>query len=499
MGNRVHHPGWLVLALVLIGGGLALALDPPGRSPKDKTGTATTAKPATAKVKKEPFKVELTLKGVFEAEQMHELAIHPKSTTGGPLPGGLVVVHAIPHGRSVKKGDILVQLDTEKLDRAIKDRKADRTLARLALKEAEAELPLLEQSLPLDLAAAERTKRYADEDYKKFVSVDRPLGVESAEQMVKYATYRLEAAREELKQLQSMYRDKDLTEETEEYILKRQRQEVKDAEFYLKIAMNQRDQTLQTTLPRREIGMKEDTVRQTLALDRVKNSSPVTLARKKISLKKQQDDLRRSSDDLRDLEQDREALTVRAPADGIVYYGKYSDGQWSPAAQMEAKLRPHGTLMPDEVFMTVVGVRPLSIRATVEEKDLHALRPAENGTAVPAGYPRLKLPAKLTSVSTVPQGPGKFEAQLAVDLGKRADAIMPGMAAEVKLTTYHKQDALTVPASAVFVEDDGESHYVYLAQGHKKHTVKVGESNGKRTEILDGLHAGEEILLNKPE
>src|SRR5579884_1392244 len=67
MGNRVHHPGWLVLALVLIGGGLALALDPPGRSPKDKTGTATTAKPATAKVKKEPFKVELTLKGVFEA------------------------------------------------------------------------------------------------------------------------------------------------------------------------------------------------------------------------------------------------------------------------------------------------------------------------------------------------------------------------------------------------------------------------------------------------
>ena len=165
---------------------------------------------------------------------------------------------------------------------------------------------------------------------------------------------------------------------------------------------------------------------------------------------------------------------------------------------MAAKLRPHGMLMPDEVFMTVVSVRPLLIRANVDEKDLHALRASEKGTAIPAGYPKLKLPARLTSVSTVPQGPDKFEARLAVELGRRAAAVMPGMAVNVKLTTYHKHDALTVPAGAVFTDDEGDSHYVYLAQGKKKHTVKVGESDGKKTEILDGVHASEEILLSKP-
>ena len=311
MGDRVRHPGWLVLALVLAGGGLALALDPPSR-PQQKPATSTpAAKPATAKVEHGPFRIQLTLKGVFEAEEMHELAIHPKSTTGGPLPGGLVVSKAVAHGTPVKKGDVVLQLDTEKLDLAIEQRRADLALARLAVKETQEEMPVLEQSLPLDLAAAERAKQYADADYKKFLASDRALAVESAEQMVKYATYRLQAAREELKQLQSMYRDKDLTEETEEYILKRQRQEVKDAEFYLKTATDQRDRTLKVVLPRREIGMKDDTERQALALDRVKNTSPLALSRKKLSLKKQQEDLRQSGEQLRDLEADREALTVR--------------------------------------------------------------------------------------------------------------------------------------------------------------------------------------------
>ena len=81
---------------------------------------------------------------------------------------------------------------------------------------------------------------------------------------------------------------------------------------------------------------------------------------------------------------------------------------------------------------------------------------------------------------------------------------MPGMACTVKLMAYHKKDALTVPVSAVFIDDNDEDvHYVYLAgtKGGKpeKRTVKVGKQNSQKMEILKGLKEGEEILTEKPD
>jgi multidrug efflux pump subunit AcrA (membrane-fusion protein) len=507
MHNRVRPLGWVIVVVVLGGGGLALALAAPEPSRDGKKALSTTAtapaaasKGPKAKVEKGPFRMTTTLKGVFEAADMHEVIFRPRATGAGAMPVSLTVLKAVPHGATVKKGDVLVQLDLEKIDQSIKDRQSERALAQIALREAQDELAVLEKSESLDLEGAERTKQHAGEDYKHFLTVDRQLMRESAEQMVKSATYYLEAAREELKQLQKMYRDKDLTEETEEYILKRHRQQVQDAEFSLKTAIIHRDHTLHTELPRREITLKEATVRSALALDRAKTSTSLTLPKKRLALEKMRIDLDRSGEQLTRLEQDRAAMTIRSPADGVVYYGKCTDGQWSAASMTASKLREGGTLTPDEVIMTVVSTRPLFVRATAEEKELHGLHAGLAGKVEPTGYPRLKLPARVTAVSAIPQAPGQFEVRLAVDVAQAAHALMPGMACTAKLVTYHKQDALTVPAGAVFTDDgDEDAHYVYLARKEEKRSVKVGETNEHKAEILGGLKAGDEILTSKPE
>lgn len=503
MGDRVRKSGW-VIALILAGGGLVLALDPPrlpspSPKPKKSTPVSASATPGPYKVKESPFRTQVTLQGVLEAEQMHELAFRPHTTAMPLLMSGITVREAVAHGVKVKKGDVLVQFDTKKLDRALPDARSEHALARITLERAEKELPILEASLPLDLADAERAKKEANEDQKRFVAVNRPLDEESARQMVKDATYRLQAAQEELKQLQSMYRDKDLTEQTEEYILKRQRQEVEDATFYLKAALIQSEGTLKLRLPRRALYLEESTVRAAQALDKTKNGTPLTLAQAKLTLQKSRDDFRRGGEDLRQLKQDLAAMTVRAPIDGVVYYGQYMAGQWSSASSMAAKLRPNGIVMPNEVFMTVVTPRPMYVRAMVDEKDVSALRADQAAKVTPAGFPRIKLTGRVVSISAVPESSGKFLARLAVDLGPSAAALMPGMACEAKVNTYRNAHALTVPASAVFTDDDTDDHYVYLSPGGKRQVVKVGESDGKKTEILEGLKAGAEILSKKPE
>jgi Cu(I)/Ag(I) efflux system membrane fusion protein len=200
-------------------------------------------------------------------------------------------------------------------------------------------------------------------------------------------------------------------------------------------------------------------------------------------------------------------MVVRSPGDGLVYFGRCDRGQWPSAALTAQKLRKGGVIAPEEVFITIVAVRPVDVRATVDEKDLLALTEPGmiKGSVTPAIDPEHRLPVRLVSVLPVAREPGKFDAVFAIDAGDDKPVIKPGMACSVKLVPYRKRDALTVPATAVFEDDwaDALSYYVYLAKldkdgNYPKRTVKIGKSAGGKTEIAQGLAEGDEILTSKP-
>jgi multidrug efflux pump subunit AcrA (membrane-fusion protein) len=274
------------------------------------------------------------------------------------------------------------------------------------------------------------------------------------------------------------------------------------AELSYKHAVVYHDQTLKVTIPRQEQTNRENAAKQALAWEKAKSSLPLALNQKRLALAKLKYDQVKAEEKLRNVQKDRDALTVRAPADGIVYYGKCLRGQWTTAATVAPRLQRGGTLTADEVFLTVVSPGSLFVRATVEEKDLHLLQPGLKGLVIPTGFPDIKLPARLARLVPIPQGAGSFEAR--VNLEKEAgDRLVPGLACTVKFLAYRKDKALTVPASAVFEEDaEGETPHVFLVTpGAKpeKRPVKVGKTADGKTEILEGLREGEVILTSKPD
>jgi hypothetical protein len=84
------------------------AKKPGGASPTPSPGTNATG---ITRVEKGPFKIEVVLNGVFEAQRMIEVSIRPKAWA---MP--LQVERAIELGRPVKKGDILVEFVRDKID-----------------------------------------------------------------------------------------------------------------------------------------------------------------------------------------------------------------------------------------------------------------------------------------------------------------------------------------------------------------------------------------------
>jgi hypothetical protein len=454
-------------------------------------------KEKTHKVEKRPFRIELTLKGMLEPDKTTEIAFRPQPSLGSPFPAPLTIAKVAEHGTRVKKGDLLIAFETQRIDQMLHDMKTDQKVLAANLALAEKELPIAEKSLPIEMAEAERAKKHADEDFKHFLEVDRPQSEKQANLYLKLAGFYLEYAKEELRQLEKMYKSNDLTEETEKIILRRQQNAVEMATFMYKTAELDRTITLTIELPRKEKALKENTGKTGVALDKARQTLPPQLQQKQQTLAKLRHDLAKNTDRLEQLEKDRKALTLLAPEEGIVFYGKFTKGQWTAATTNAEKLVPGGTVAPDEVFMTVVKPGPFLVRLTVEEKDLHWLKPGLTGKGTMVFDPDRKLAVKVTKVLPVPVTPGKFEAIVALE-GAGAD-LVPGMACSIKFVPYRQAQALTVPAAAVLEEDD--KHFVTVVDKkgkQQKREVTTGHTSGGQTEILSGLQAGEEVLPEFP-
>jgi multidrug resistance efflux pump len=473
---------------VLLISPLAICLAPPLSAQESKPAAKTHT------IARGPLKVEVTLDGSLESVGAAEVSIDPDE------PVGLAVKSAIPHGTRVTKGQTLIELDARKLSEQIRDQEADQALAELSLKQARQDLELLTKSAPLDGQLAERSQKIAAEDLTLFEQVERPFTEKSAAQQLKQAEQQFEYTQEELKQLEKMYKADDLTEETEEIILKRARNDVEQMRFFLESAKQRHEEQLKVQLPRSHDTHKHAADQAALVAEKSKVSLPMLIEKQKLQIEKIEFEQKKAAEQLARLKGDLAKMTITAPADGLAYYGSWQGGKWTGAAAMQQKLRPGGQIAPHEVVMTVVDPSRLVVRATLAEKDLGQVNVGAAGQMTAKARPDSKLAVKVQSVSGAPIAEGQFAATLEIH-GAPAE-LVPGMTCQVKIAAYYKADALLAPAKSVFTDEvDEEQKYVFVVTGEGKHerrNVTLGQTTDKWAEIASGLNAGDKILVEKP-
>ena len=456
---------------------------------------AEAPKPATYTVKADMLKIDLELDGTFVAQKMTEVELRPESWST------FKVIKAVEHGQQVEKGDVLVEFETDKIDEAIADQETAQELASLSLKQAELGLKLLEATTPIDLKMVDRQKKMAVEDLERFLKIDLELTKKSAESSLKSSEQTLEYQLEELNQLEKMYKADDLTEETEEIILKRQRNAVERARFYLELAKNRYDEIVKVYLPRDEESMQVSAEIYHLSMDRTKATLPINLEQEQIALEKLKVQQKRDLEKFAKLKEDRKLTTLVAPASGIVYYGKCVRGKWSGATTVAEKLQPEGSVSAG-TLMTIVSPRPLLVRASVSEKDLRWVKTGMRGTVKPTAAPGTRAAANIIEMDQIIGLDGKYSATFRVSLGDDLEAIMAGMNCKVALVPYLKKRTLVIPTKAMKTDEmDDSRHYVQLVgdDGRQiKQAVTIGEKKDELVEILDGLAKGDKILAEYP-
>ncbi|NMC18988.1 MAG: hypothetical protein GYA33_01100, partial [Thermogutta sp.] len=412
------------------------------------------------------------------------------------------VVEAVEHGARVKKGDVLVRFKPDDLDRAIGDQKRSLEAARRSLKDSEELLAIMEKSVPFDLESLQIGLQQTEQDAKRYFEVERELLVRSYEMSLRSAKESLDYDRAELEQLEKMYKADDLTEETEELILRRQRFAVERAELSFLLAQDRHERLMKIDLPRQDEEMKRDLERVRLLAARSRISLPAMLVEQRRAVEQQKIDLERAEERLAKLEADRKLLDCRAPCDGIAYYGAFNRGEWSGASTLQSKLKPGGSVSKNDVLFTIVQLPVEKITFTVGEADIRWVEAGLECTIEPKAAPRAYLPIVVTQVADIPIAADKFEVTAEVTMPKRPLGVVPGMTGTARFLVYARKDAVLVPSKAVFTEElDPAQRYVWVkGEGDRaeKRPVEVGESAGESSEILDGLREGEVVFLEKP-
>jgi RND family efflux transporter MFP subunit len=490
LGIMIRASGLAAGGLLVLMQGMAWSADAPP-APADKP--AAPAAPATVKAVEESLRIELKVEGVLEAVKPAEVVLRPK---GG---SALVVKKAAAHGQHVKKGQPVLWFETDKLDDQIVASQQEVKTLQGSLRDAEAELKMAETTSRLDLQAAQRSKDQAQEELDYYVKVRGPRARELAENSLKNSRFNLEYAEEELKQLEQMYKADDLTEQTEEIILKRTQRSVDQAKIALKSAEIARDRALNHDFPEDLRQLKEAAQRAALACNKAQVSIPTALEKKRADVEKLRRDQKQAAEKLADLKRDLARMTVAAPCDGTVYYGAGTRGRWQDAVKLAERLQPGATLLPNQPAMTIVPARPLQVRIDVAEKDLAQVRVGQPAVVALTAMPQTKLDAKVSRLSSIPVAPGVFDCQLSLK-DQPADArIVAGMVCSVTAISYDKPKAVVVPVAVVFAEDGKDYVYVVQPEGKaEKRAVVIGKRTADKAEVLRGLKAGEEIYPQKP-
>lgn len=408
------------------------------------------------------------------------------------------------HGKKVKKGEAILELDMEKIRNHLQFLSHDLNILDINKEILLAEIKLAEELAPLEKEEMDRFERYVKEDYNRYNSIYLPFDKKSAAMSLKSSEQYLAYAEEELNQLKKMYEADDLTEETEEIILQRAQYQYERAKFSYEAAKIRNEEALKFQLPRGKKATDSNFDREKLSLQTLRKIKPAELNRKKLEGRKMTEERKQFAIKKNKIEKDLKAMyPIKSPVHGTLFWGTFDRGKWSGGSSLKTKLRKGGILKPNEVFATITPFKRIQARLNLPEKNLHQIKIGNEAKLTLTSADASKIQSSIKSISETPVQPGIYDLTADIIIPKGFIPPVPGSACSLECVTYYRKEAITLPSSVIHSEtDDPDSKYIYFLNKsgrHQKKTIEIGKKSGDAVEILSGIRMSMKVLKDKPE
>jgi len=414
-------------------------------------------------------------------------------------------------GQQVTKGTVLARVQTDSLERAVEQAKADLLSAEETLNKAKnpySELDL--QKAALDVALAEAALQEAQSN--------------SLDQAVQQANYELQSARLNLTITQHGSTAGKTVRDLEYSVAWHQRKlntlqtqlaqgatdqatvdaevaVLADAQAKLKTAQANADSALSTA--------QDKVTTATDALAKLQGGSDA-LGVLQISNKIAQAEynLAKAQDNLATVQAGADAKTVQLAqaryeaAQAALDKAQAALDSATIIAPFDGTVVSVGAEVGDLVssgtsIVTLADLADMEVLANVDETDISQVKVGQEAQITFDAISGSTFKGKVLEVpleGTLSSSVVTYQVRLSLE-GAENQALLPGMTANVKIVTGQRQNVLLVPLLAIQQEDTGNVVLVQDSTGTATTPVQVGLNDGTYAEVLRGLNEGDRVVL----
>jgi HlyD family secretion protein len=470
-----QRPAWLLLLLLAVVGGATLAAR--SRKPVTTVNSYYT-------VKRGDFLVSLVEGGTLRAVQ--ELVIRNE------LEGATTIVSVVPEGTSVKKGELLVELDASSLKEKISNQEVTVQNADGAYGKAKEDLQIQKLTMDASVQDAILKVEFAESDLEKYKEGDWPQQKRAIEARVTISQEEIQRAQDRLNWTRKLeatgYATKDELK-ADQLTVKRQEITISQAEEELKIATRyefpKRVRILEAAVDSAKLGLLQA---------KQKASSTIKSYESDVTTKLTTLELQRER--LAEMKKQLELTKIYAPQDGLVVYATGSSSSTGILIEQGASIRQKQDLikLPD--------VTQMMIEVKVHESHVRQVKPNLGAYVTIDSLPDKQFTGVVRKVAVLPDttsryyNPNMKVYSTEVWINESLTDIKPGVSGRAEIVVTNLPAVLTIPIQAVTTVKGQQVCFVLRDGKDTPVPVEVGLFNDRMIEIRKGLKEGDQVLLS---
>ncbi len=200
---------------------------------------------------------------------------------------------------------------------------------------------------------------------------------------------------------------------------------------------------------------------------------------------------------LDELQVQLEKCVIKAPQDGMVVYANQREGR---RGESLSTIEEGAQVREMQSIIQLPDLGRMQVNTLIHETKIDKIRAGMPATIRIRGQ---ELQGSVKFVNNQPE-PGnwfssdvkEYAAKVSIDGIPGGVILKPGMTAEVEILVRELSDALQVPLMAVVQEGLESVCYVKKGEIVERRKVNIGDANTSFLEIKQGLEKGEEVILN---
>lgn len=439
-------------------------------------------------VERGPLRISLTESGSIQSRE--------RVIIRSEVEGRRTILSLVDEGKHVKKGDLLVEIDSSGLEENRVEQQIRVENAQAQWINARENLSIASNATQAAIDDADMALRFARIEKEKFEKAEYAQQLRQASADISIAQEELQRAADKVTWSKRLMDQGYLTRTemlADELTEKRSRIGLELAQSKLSVLTNY-------TFAQTSEKLAREITKADLALGRARLRASADLIQALAAARATESEYLRQKDKLERTVEQIGKCRLTAPSDGMVVYSTtVSERRW-----MQEPLRAGVEVVERQDLIYLPATKEMMALVQMQETSLPKLR-----EGLPARVRISALPGRTFNghIERIGILPNSSQAWLNPDLkvydchvwiDEDTEVLRPGMSCRVEILIAEYEDAVYVPVQSVMRVENRPTVYVMKDGAPVQREVEVGLDNSRMVRILKGLEPGERVMLAPP-